>query len=149
MESIISLFIAMTMMTVPIAKPSNPEAEPTVTMAVQIAEPSSEIITPTASPLEFPIEYDDAEERKAHYARDFRLISAEKTDSGYKIIYSIKTFLEGRGPVGVNFNCFDADGKIVDSFGGMFIGTDYTWSEHEAEAVISDKTVKIALRLEE
>lgn len=102
-----------------------------------------------AAPSDIPIEYDDTAERKAHYARHFKLINAEKVDGGYKITYSIKTFLEGRGTVSVTFDCYDADGNKVDAFGGLFIGTDYTWSSHESEAVISDKTVKIKLRLEE
>lgn len=106
-------------------------------------------VMPTAEPSAIPIEYDDTAERKAHYARHFKLINAEKVSGGYKITYSVKTFLEGRGTVGVTFDCYDADGNIADTFGGMFLGTDYTWSLHEAEAVISDKTVKIKLRLEE
>lgn len=113
---------------------------------VSITSPESST-KPIAAPS-FPIEYDDTEERKAHYARYFTLTDVERIDGGYKITYSVKTFLEGRGTVAVTFDCYDAYGNRVDSFGGAFVGTDYTWSEHIAEAVISDKTVKITLRLE-
>lgn len=146
MEKILSLFITMTMMitpTVATIEPSNSTVETIATI-----EPAKPTATPTTEPLnDIPIEYDDTEERKSHYMRGFQITKAEKTDGGYSITYTLKTFLEGRGTVGVTFNCYDSNGNVVDTFGGSFVGTDYTWSEHEAQAVISDKTVRIELAL--
>lgn len=102
---------------------------------------------PVKEPSAIPIAYDDTEERKAHYMRNFTITDAVQTDNGYDITYTLETFLEGRGTVGVTFNCYDKDGNVVDSFSDSFVGTDYTWSAHKAEASISDKTVKIELVL--
>lgn len=117
------------------------------TRTVKIVSPQIEPPETDAPSADIPIEYDDTEERKAHYIRNFKITDAKKTDGGYQITYTLETFLEGRGTVAVSFNCYDSDGNVVDNFGGGFVGTDYTWSEHEAQAVISDKTVKIELVL--
>lgn len=94
------------------------------------------------------IKYDDTEERKAHYMRDFEITSIEKNaDGNYDITYTLRTFLEGRGDVIVNFRCLDENGNEVDTFGGVFRGTDYTWSYHNAQATISGKTALIKLVL--
>lgn len=112
---------------------------------VVIASAKTEVV-PTNPPSAIPIEYDDTTERKAHYARNFHITAAEKnSDGNYVINYTLQTFLEGRGAVSVNFRCLDANGNIVDTFGGVFVGTDYTWSDHTSSAVISNKTVKIEL----
>jgi hypothetical protein len=101
---------------------------------------------PTAKPLE--IEYDDTNERAENYMKDFKITSLSKTSDGsFEIVYTLRTFLEGRGTVGVKFRCLDNDGRTVDTFEKMFVGTDYTWSMQEASAVISGKTTKIELVL--
>lgn len=144
MEKILSLFITMTMMITPSVTPSNSTLESTSEPIIATSEPTS---VPASEPLTILIEYDDTAERQAHYMRDFKITEAEKTADGYKITYTLETFLEGRGTVGVTFNCYDADGNVVDTFGNGFVGTDYTWSAHNSTAVISDKTVKIGLVL--
>lgn len=99
-------------------------------------------------PSDIPIAYDDTEERKAHYMRDFEILSCVKNaDGDYVITYKLRTFLEGRGTVPVTFCCYDENGSMIDSFGNGFVGTDYTWSWHEDTATISGKTVKIELML--
>lgn len=99
-------------------------------------------------PSDIPIAYDDTEERKAHYMRDFEILSCVKNaDGDYVITYKLRTFLEGRGTVPVTFGCYDENGSMVDSFGNGFVGTDYTWSWHEDTATISGKTAKIELIL--
>lgn len=103
-------------------------------------------IPPT--PSDIPIAYDDTEERKAHYMRDFEILSCVKNaDGDYVITYKLRTFLEGRGTVPVTFGCYDENGSMIDSFGNGFVGTDYTWSWHEDTATISGKTAKIELIL--
>lgn len=105
---------------------------------------------PTDSPADITIEYDDTIERQASYVRDFSILSADvNEDSNFAIKYKLRTFYEGRGDVTVTFRCLDSDNKQVDTFGGVFRGTDYTWSWHESDAVISGKTAKIELVLEE
>lgn len=102
----------------------------------------------SAPPSDIPIAYDDTEERKAHYVRDFEILSCVKNaDGDYVITYKLRTFLEGRGTVPVTFCCYDENGSMIDSFGNGFVGTDYTWSWHEDTATISGKTVKIELML--
>lgn len=143
MEKILSLFITITMMITPMAatvEPSNSAVETVATI-----EPSEPTAEPTAEPSTIPIEYDDTAERQAHYIRNFKITDIYKTEGGYGITYTLETFLEGRGTVGAEFNCYDVNGNVVDTFGGGFVGTDYTWSKHEKTAVISDKTVKISL----
>lgn len=99
-------------------------------------------------PSDVLIVYDDTEERKAHYMRDFEILSCVKNaDGDYVITYKLRTFLEGRGTVPVTFGCYDENGNMVDSFGNGFVGTDYTWSWHEDTATISGKTAKIELIL--
>lgn len=140
MEKIVSLFITMTMMIAPSVTPSDTVPEPT-------PDPIIAASVPTAEPLTIPIEYDDTAEREAHYIRNFEIIDAVKTDDGYDITCRFETFLEGRGTVSVTFNCYDKDGNTVDTFGGGFVGTDYTWSVHELKASVSDKTAGIGLVL--
>ncbi len=80
--------------------------------------------------------------------RDFEILSLEKNAEGnYDITYRLRTFLEGKGTVSVSFNCFSESGALIDTFGGGYIGIDYTWSWHEDTATISGKTVKIELAL--
>lgn len=96
-----------------------------------------------------PIEYDDTEERKAHYMRDFKITDFEiNSDGQYNITYTLRTFLEGKGDVIVTFECLDENGSRVDTFTSTFRGVDYTWTPQEAAAVISGKTKVIRLILE-
>ena len=106
-------------------------------------------VAPTAEPeSEFPIEYNAALENQTTYLTNFKLTNVEKNSEGkYDIEYSLQTFFEGRGTVSVTFNCLDANGKIVDTFGGSFMGSDYAWSLHESSATISGDTVKIEVKL--
>lgn len=116
--------------------------EPT---AAPAAEPTA---APTAAPSEYTIEYDDSLEMQEGYMKDFTIKNIEKTSDGkYLITYTLRTFLEGRGTVGVTFNCLNADGKVIDTWIGLFIGTDYTWSDQEDTVVISGDTAKIELVL--
>lgn len=104
--------------------------------------------TATAAPqkTEWPIEYDRTGEDTTNSVRSFELTSCEKTaDGNYRIGYKLKTFKEGRGYVDAYFECYDADGNMIGTFGGVFMGTDYTWSDQKAEATISGKTTKIRL----
>lgn len=108
----------------------------TKTVKIHMSEENAPVI---------PIEYDDTAEREAHYIRNFKITEAVKNSGVYDITCKFETFLEGRGIVTVMFNCYDSDGNIVDTFGGGFTGTDYTWSSQEIKTSISDKTVKIGL----
>ena len=144
MEKIVSLFITMTMMITPSVTPSSSTPEPTAEPITAVSEPTA---VPSSEPAAIPIEYDDTAEREAHYIRNFEIIDAVKTGEGYDITCRFETFLEGRGTVIVSFNCYDKDGNTVDTFGGGFVGTDYTWSAHELKASVSDKTVRIGLVL--
>ncbi len=106
-------------------------------------------VEPTAEPAsEFPIEYNAALENKCTYASNFALTSVEKNVSGnYDIEYTLQTFFEGRGTVSVEFNCYDASGKLVGTFGGSYIGTDYCWSPQEGTATIPGATALIELNI--
>lgn len=120
-----------------------PTAVPAATASPEpAAAPSAE---PAPSPVsQYSIKYDDTEERKASYMRDFQILSIDKNDSGdYVVTFKLRTFLEGRGTVSVSFNCLDKDGKVVDNFGGMYVGTDYTWSWQEDTVTISSDTAEI------
>ena len=117
---------------------ANSEPEPTAAPAA----------VPTDAPIEYIIEYDDTNERQAHYIRNFAVTDISKNSNGnYDITYTLETFLEGRGTVSVSFNCLDENDAVVDTFGEMFVGTDYTWSPQRASAEISGKTAKIELVL--
>lgn len=94
-----------------------------------------------------PIEYDESLEPTVGYMKNFRILSAAKnSDGSYDITYCLQTYLEGRGDVAVAFECLDSSGKVVDSWSGLYHGTDYTWSDHTASATISGATVKIRLK---
>jgi hypothetical protein len=123
----------------------------TRTVIISSSKSDEAVSEPSLPPVsEYSIEYDDTNERNSHYMRDFKIENISKTADGkYEITYSLRTFLEGRGTVGVTFRCLDADGAVVDSFSGSFVGTDYTWSHQEASVQISDKTAKIELVLNE
>ena len=114
------------------------------TAAVATPEP-----TPTPAPAnEFPIEYNSALENKTSYLSNFKLTKVEKNAQGdYDIEYTLQTFFEGRGTVTVTMNCLDAEGKVIGTFGGGFVGTDYAWSPHEASATIPGETVLIEVKL--
>lgn len=115
-----------------------PEPEPTASPAAAA----------TDAPVEYVIEYDDTNERQAHYIRNFTITNISKnSDGNYDINCTLETFLEGRGTVGVTFNCLDENGTVVDTFSKMFVGTDYTWSPHTSSFTISGKTAKIELVL--
>ena len=117
---------------------------------------------PTASPnpttqtepgdavSEFPITYDDTNERESHNVRGFELTSVEKNEEGkYDITFTLRTFFEGRGTVVASFDCLDESGSVIDTFGGSYVGSDYAWTPHEDKATISGDTVKIVFRLED
>lgn len=120
--------------------------------SVEPAQPaeSVETVKPAESvepvPADFPIEYNSAPEGLVGYASRFRLTSVTlNSDGNYDIEYELFTFLEGRGDVGVSFRCLDADGREVDTFAGLYHGTDYTWSRQTDKAAISGKTAVIEL----
>lgn len=104
---------------------------------------------PTAAPAEeFPVKYNRAKESEVNYAYGFKLKNVTKNEDGkYEIEYYFETFKEGSGSITVMFNCLDASGNVVDTFGGNYFGIDYTWSPQNATAVISDKTVTIELKI--
>lgn len=118
--------------------------------AVPTAQP---VITPTETPLiqqEFPIEYNDALERTVDYVNNFKLTSVSKNANGdYDIEFTLYTYLEGRGIVSVSFRCLDENGKVVDTFSGSYMGTDYTQSRQQDKATISGKTAVIELITED
>lgn len=118
-----------------------------ITSAAEVTPQTT--VEPTAEPAsEFPIEYNAALENQCTYASNFALTSVEKNASGnYDIEYTLQTFFEGRGTVSVEFNCYDASGKVVGTFGGGFVGTDYCWSPQEGTATIPGTTVLIELNL--
>lgn len=119
-----------------------------VNRTVIITSPVPDV--PDEGRADITIEYDDTIERQASYVRDFSVLSVDVNEDGnFAIKYKLRTFYEGRGDVTVTFRCLDSDNKQVDTFGGVFRGTDYTWSWHESDAVISGKTAKIELVLEE
>ena len=98
---------------------------------------------------EFPITYDDTNERESHNVRGFELLSVEKNAEGkYDITFTLRTFFEGRGTVAASFDCLDANGSVVDTFSGSYIGSDYAWTPHEDKAAISGNTVKIVFHLD-
>ena len=98
---------------------------------------------------QFPITYDDTNEQQSHSVRYFELLSVEKNAEGkYDITFTLKTFFEGRGSVAASFDCLDENGKVVDSFSGSYIGSDYAWTPHEDKATISGNTVKIVFHLD-
>ena len=98
---------------------------------------------------EFPITYDDTNERESHNVRGFELTSVEKNEEGkYDITFTLRTFFEGRGTVAAAFDCLDENGSVVDSFSGSYIGSDYAWTPHEDKATISGNTVKIVFHLD-
>lgn len=122
--------------------------------AVTISEPPIPDNTPEPAPTETPaptqgtdlIEYDESLEPTVGYMKNFRILSAElNSDGNYDITYTLQTYLEGRGDVGVSFNCFDSNGKLVDSWSKLYHGTDYTWSDHTVSVTISGATAKIQL----
>ncbi len=122
--------------------------------AVTAPESPVPVETPEPVPANTPapsqgtdlIEYDASLEPTVGYMKGFRILSAElNSDGNYDITYTLQTYLEGRGEVGVGFNCFDSDGKLVDSWSRLYHGTDYTWSDHTASVTISGKTAKIQL----
>ncbi len=130
-----------------------PTAPPAATAAPEETAEPSESAEPSAQPVKTPspdsgvmseISYNNESEQNVAFMRGFELLSAEKNSEGdYEITYTFRTFKEGRGEVVVIFDCLDKDGRVIDSFGGSVVGTDYTWSVHEAEAVIPGDTVSI------
>lgn len=105
------------------------------------------ITSPEKAP-KYEIKYDDTLERQAHYMRDFKIQSIEKNADGtFEITYTLRTFMEGHGTVVVEFNCLDANGSVIDSFSGSFLGSDYAWIDWEETATISGETAEIQLIL--
>lgn len=121
------------------------------TAAAPTAEPTS---APTAAPTEAPAETEDPAEDTGIPIENgtvtttsvskFEITSCTVNDDGtYTIEYTFSTFLEGHGSVAVSFDCLDENGKVVDSFGGTYPSTDYTWSQQKDSAVIPGSTVRI------
>ena len=124
---------------------SEPTAAPTIIPTASPQPAPIQTAVPETSGTEEPlIEYDSASEQNVAFMRGFEILSAEKNENGdYDISYTLRTFKEGSGDVIVMFDCYDASGKLVDTFGDLFRGTDYTWSVQEADAVISGDTALI------
>lgn len=104
------------------------------------------ILAPVEKSEEFPISYNSEPEGLVSYASRFKLTSVTFNDEGnYDIEFELFTFMEGRGDVGVSFRCLDENGREVDTFAGMYRGTDYTWSMQTDKKTISGKTATIEL----
>ena len=117
-------------------------------MPTQSPNPTTQT-EPGPAVSEFPITYDDTNERESHSVRGFELTSVEKNEEGkYDITFTLKTFFEGRGTVAAVFDCLDENGKVVDTITGSYIGSDYAWTPHEDKATISGNTVKIVFHLD-
>ncbi len=132
---------------VPTASP-NPttQTEPGPVVPSESPNPATQT-APGPAVSEFPITYDDTNELQSHSVRYFELLSVEKNAEGkYDITFTLKTFFEGRGTVAATFDCLDANGKVVDTITGSYIGSDYAWTPHEDKATISGDTVKIVFR---
>lgn len=105
-------------------------------------------ITSAQEAVKYEIKYDDTLERQAHYMRDFQIKNVTKDANGtFEITYTLRTFMEGRGTVVVLFNCLDANGNIIGSFSGSFLGSDYAWNYWEETATIPGETAEIQLVL--
>ena len=105
-------------------------------------------ITSAVESPKYEIKYDDTLERQAHYVRDFHIENITKDANGtFEITYTLRTFMEGRGTVVVLFNCLDANGNIIGSFSGSFLGSDYAWNYWEETATIPGETAEIQLVL--
>ncbi len=97
---------------------------------------------------QYTIKYDYTLELQEGYMRDFKIKSVTKNaDGDFDITYTLRTFFEGRGTVVVDFNCLDSNGNIVGKLSGSFLGTDYTWTPHEATATVPGTTAEIQLIL--
>lgn len=95
---------------------------------------------------DLPITFDDGKEILANHTRNFELLTAQKNGAGkYDITFTLETFMESSDSVEVWYNCLNANGKVVDTFGGSYATMAYTWTEHSGEATISGDTVKIVL----
>ena len=134
----------------PEAEPEAPEA-PTETAAPETtdAPEATEAPKATAAPeadSDLPVKFDDTAEILASHTRNFKLLTAVKNDEGkYDITFEFETFKEGSGTVAVQYNCLDASGKVVDTFGENPRSTDYTWTPQTGSATISGDTVTIVL----
>ena len=120
----------------------------TVVINTDVTAVSEEpVLQPTASPAaDMPIKYNDLLERKVDYMSNFKLTNVSKnSDGNYDIEFVLYTYLEGRGTVSVSFRCLDDSGKVVDTFSGIYTGTDYTLSEQHDKATVSGKTSVIEL----
>lgn len=128
----------------------NPETQTEPGPAVTSPSPNPATQTaPGPAVSEFPITYDDTNEQQSHSVRYFELLSVEKNAEGkYDITFTLKTFFEGRGTVAATFDCLDANGNVVDTITGSYIGSDYAWTPHEDKAAISGDTVKIVFHLD-
>ncbi|MBQ8301800.1 MAG: copper amine oxidase N-terminal domain-containing protein [Clostridia bacterium] len=107
-------------------------------------------ITSAVEEAKYEIKYDDTLERQAHYMRDFQIKNITKnTDGDFEITYTLRTFMEGRGTVVVEFNCLDANGSVIGNFSGSFLGSDYAWNDWEETATIPGETAEIQLILKD
>lgn len=103
----------------------------------------------TAEAENFAVSYNRANEIEVDYAYGFKLKSVEQNAEGkYDIEYTFESFKEGSGSISVMFNCLNAEGKVIDTFGGNFVGIDYTWTPQNGTAVIPGETVTIELAVQ-
>lgn len=125
-----------------------------VIISSEIENQDAPIYLPTPAPTEAapaPADTDipfalDNEKLQSNSVALFKITSCEKNaDGNYDIAYTFETFLEGSGSVTAIFNCLDADGKKLDSFGGSFRTTDYTWTHQSSTATVPAKTASIVL----
>ena len=143
--------------TVTIVSPEDETPTPEATEAPETTEAPKETDTPkaTAAPEttkapaatgDLPIKFDDTTEVSAGHTRRFELLTAQKNEDGkYDITFTLETFMEGWGNVEVWYNCLNASGNIIDTFGGSYPTTSYTWTIQNDKATISGNTVKIVL----
>ena len=127
---------------------SEATAAPEVTVAPTETN-APEASKPTAAPAvtgDLPIRFDDSSESSAENTRRFKLLTAQKNEDGkYDITFTLETFMEGWGSVEAWYNCLNASGAVVDTFGNSYPTTSYTWTTQNDKATISGDTVTIVL----
>ena len=107
--------------------------------------PTEAAATPAPVNTDIPFTLND-QELQSNSVSLFKITSCEKNaDGDYDIAFTFETFLEGSGSVSAIFNCLDADGNKLDSFGGSFKTTDYTWTHQSSTATVPAKTASIVL----
>ena len=99
---------------------------------------------PNTAAADLPITFNSATSTEIANTRGFELLTAEKNEDGdYDITFTLETFMEGWGSVEAWYNCLNAGGKVIDTFGGSYATTSYTWTTQNDKATISGDTVTI------